>query len=499
MFGRRGLKAVLKAQGMLVLMVASLSALCATSAPAEDRPTDLTISDWVRIALQEDPRVDADDIDVSTVDGIVSLDGTVQNLAAKAFADMEAKKVKGVMGVIDELTVDTPLVYDFDIAHSILRRILNSSSIKNKNIGVDVSHGNVTLTGNVSSWAEAEQAVLLARETTGVLSVTNDMTVEYPSHRSDSDIEADINASMQRDVYLTGLPIDASVRDGVATLTGHVGTAYQKDRAATDVLWIWNVKKVDNKLDVLWWDNEGTRTSPTPPSDYDLQQSVYDELLADPRLEKTAITVQASTGHVTLSGSVPTLYQKRVAEGDAKDVVGTAWVTNMLDATAVERSDIAILADVQFELSSDYALDPALVAASVKDGVVTLTGEVEAVWEKSHATDVVSRISGVKSVVNDIEVKPLPQYTDVVIRDRVMERLETNAETRWAAAKITVDVTGGKVTLTGTVNTWAEYYDAEIVAFNTSGVWAVDNKLHVDGYKYDWIGFVSPYVFVFGS
>jgi osmotically-inducible protein OsmY len=115
----------------------------------------------------------------------------------------------------------------------------------------------------------------------------------------------------------------------VVTLKGDVGTAYQKERAASDVRWIWNMTKVDNKLNVEWWANEGTRKKTAVPTDDQLKQAVNDELFQDLRItDPGKISVDASYGIVTLRGSVPTFYQNRIAEKDANDMTGTALVTN---------------------------------------------------------------------------------------------------------------------------------------------------------------------------
>jgi osmotically-inducible protein OsmY len=473
------------AEAMILLVTLSLI-FGAFPASAEDRPSDKTITLWVKDALLDDARVPVISIDVSTNEGIVKLTGTVNNLAAKKYAGLEATKVKGVHGVINEISVDAPFRYDFDISQDVLQRILNSSSIKTRNIDVVVSDGKVILSGSVASWAEADQAQLLATETKGVKLVTNNLVVTYPQKRTDDAIRKDVQAALERDVYLTGLPISASVKDGAVTLAGEVGSAYQKERAADNARWIWNVTKVDNQLRVEWWANEGTRKKPAVPTDDQLKQAVNDELFQDLRItDPGKISVDALTGQVILRGSVPTFYQKRIAEKDADDVTGTAWVMNLLQVKAEPRSDRAILNNVRFELDADYALDYLdLITTKVKNGVVTLTGDVNSVWDKAHAYDVVARIAGVRGVNNNIKVNYSSEYPDASLRKRIQDRLAANAETRWVADDIKVTVKNGKATLNGTVNYWSEYDAATDVALNTGGVRALVNHLNVRDYDY---------------
>jgi len=188
---------------MILLVTLSLM-FAAFPASAEDRPSDETITLWVKDALIEDARVPVIGIDVNVSDGIVKLTGSVNNLAAKKYAGLEATKIYGVRGVINEISVDAPFRCDFDIAQDVLQRILNNSSIKARDIDVSVSEVTVILSGGVTSWAEAEQAQLLATETKGVKSVTNNLVVTYPKKRSDDAIRKDVQAFLARNVYLTG-------------------------------------------------------------------------------------------------------------------------------------------------------------------------------------------------------------------------------------------------------------------------------------------------------
>ncbi len=118
----------MSAMASAMILLAALSLVFgAVPAWAEDRPSDETITLWVKDALLEDARVPVIGINVSANDGIVRLTGTVNNLAAKKYAGLEATKIKGVRGVINEISVDAPFRYDFDIAQDVLQRILNSA------------------------------------------------------------------------------------------------------------------------------------------------------------------------------------------------------------------------------------------------------------------------------------------------------------------------------------------------------------------------------------
>jgi osmotically-inducible protein OsmY len=458
-------------------------------APASGRaapPKDETITTWVQEAIRVDPRVHQSRIEVSTVDGIVTLAGEVESLADKKYGALEAAKIQGVKGVLDRMSVMPSYRFDTDIEQDIRRRLLESVSLKSQDVRVHVLDGQATLTGQVTSWAERDEAELLASEVRGVRAVVNDVEVNFERMRSDDDIRKDVIAALRRDVYLTSVGFAVDVSDGAVTLRGAVGSDYQRRRAERDVRWMQGVRKVDNQLEVEWWETSHAREKAPAPSNDELKESVRLELYEDLRIDPTELKVDASYGHVTLRGTVPTYYQKRLAGQDAHNVLGVAWVSNLLSVRVARRADEAIRNGVQFAFDSDYALSGQGITVRVKHGVVTLSGTVNNPYERAHATELASKIRGVIRVDNLITVNWYPRYTDASLRQRIEKRLAANAETRWVTKQIQVRVANGKATLTGEVNFWSEREEAEKVALLTDGIWAVDNRLTVAGADYQW-------------
>ena len=90
---------------------------------------------------------------------------------------------------------------------------------------------------------------------------------------------------------------------------------------------------------------------------------------------------------------------------------------------------------------------------------------------------------GVKGVTNNIVVK---SETHDTIEQKDIE----NALARsWSINDndIQVKVSGTKVTLTGTVNSWYQKEEAGRIAWKTKGIWTVENDLAVD-YYYELVG-----------
>jgi osmotically-inducible protein OsmY len=115
--------------------------------------------------------------------------------------------------------------------------------------------------------------------------------------------------------------------------------------------------------------------------------------------------------------------------------------------------DAAITASVKSKMAADTTVPAMKINVDTKDGAVTLTGEVGEAAAKAKAETIAKGVEGVKSVTNNITVKPPAPVApppaagnDAAIKKAVEDKL--------AAAKITgvtVAVDGGVVTLSGTV------------------------------------------------
>src|SRR2546428_1366709 len=143
------------------------------------------------------------------------------------------------------------------------------------------------------------------------------------------------------------------------------------------------------------------------------------------------------------------------------------------------RTDEDIQTDVLEELQWDTRVQPNAIGVAVKDGIVTLIGWVDSYLKKIAAKEAAHRVSGVKAVVNDIEVR-LPssaERTDADLAAAVLNVL------RWDAAvpvdNLDVTVSHGWVTLKGEVDYGFQKRDAERAVERLSGVKGVTNLITV--------------------
>lgn len=144
------------------------------------------------------------------------------------------------------------------------------------------------------------------------------------------------------------------------------------------------------------------------------------------------------------------------------------------------KTDSQLQQDAIAELKWEPLLREAEIGVSAKQGVITLTGTVDAYAKKAEAEDAVKRVSGVKAVVEKIEVKYASDWAkkdDNDIATEVVNAFKWHLEV--PSDKIKARVEKGWITLDGQVE-WNFQSDAAKNAVkNLVGVTGVSNNIKV--------------------
>jgi osmotically-inducible protein OsmY len=213
-------------------------------------------------------------------------------------------------------------------------------------------------------------------------------------------------------------------------------------------------------------------------SDSEIERDVKDELSWNPDLDATDIAVSVKKGVVMLTGFVKSYTDKFEAEAAAKRISGVVAVANDIEVrmpSVDERPDPEIARDAVAAIKSQLPISSEKIKVIVKNGWVTLEGQVEWQYQRSTAEHAVRRIKGLKGVSNMIQLKPHAQPSE--IKRKIQEAFRRNAEVD--SNRIVVEADGSVVTLKGTVRSWVEREEAERAAWAAPGVTSVVDQVVV--------------------
>lgn len=212
--------------------------------------------------------------------------------------------------------------------------------------------------------------------------------------------------------------------------------------------------------------------------DMKLKTAVVAEIGWEPSVDGANIGVTVHAGIVTLMGHVETFSEKIAAEKAARRVKGVKAVAEELEVRlpfGSKHGDEDIASAAVTRLGWDTIIPTDSVKATVAQGWITLTGEVDWGYQKDAAINDVRGLWGVVGVTNQIVVRPKPNTS--AIRDDIMVALDRS----WFdPATINVAAEGGKVKLTGVVRSWYERDEAGMTAWSAPGTTSVENDISVN-------------------
>lgn len=306
--------------------------------------------------------------------------------------------------------------------------LLTTEGISSNGIHVDTTDGQVTLHGSVPSTNEKTKAVAVVRDIEGVRQVRDLLQVvpeaaEKFVAASDDELEARVEQAMKKDEALEGSSIRVgSVNAGVVLLEGNARTLSAHRRAIEVAARLDGVKRVASNIE-----------SPDELGDAEIWQE---------------------------DGS-------NMAES-AGSAVGDLWITSAAKIRLMGSSETPALA----------------INVDTSDGIVTLFGTVPSAEAKKAATREVRKVSGVRSVNNELQVVAEKNadrvaQADDVISSAVEKRLESRGDLE--GSDIDVEVKDGVARLTGSVASQVDRMAALTTTSATSGVRAVLDDLEIVG------------------
>lgn len=214
-------------------------------------------------------------------------------------------------------------------------------------------------------------------------------------------------------------------------------------------------------------------------TDHKLKTDVLAELAWEPSVNADHIGVTAKDGVVTLTGHVAAYWQKYAAEAAAGRVQGVKALAEEIEIRLpvhFKRSDDEIAAAALSRLSWDSSIPKDAVKVKVEKGYVTLTGQVDWHYQLESAATMIRSLGGVTGVANQLSIKVRPNTE--TISDDIMHALHRS----WLFDENTVKVSakGGRVHLTGSVDSWLDRQTAASTAWSAPGTTSVENDIRVN-------------------
>src|SRR5262249_15457076 len=335
----------------------------------------------------------------------------------------------------------------------------------------------------------------------GLLAAVLAVSVTAGAAVSDAWITSKAKIALLTTAGVSSTAVNVDTVDGNVTLHGKVESAEEKSKAEEEVRKISGVKEVRNLLQVV----SAKQEKAVKVADKDIDQRVKKALKDDPSLSDSSIAVQSvNDGVVLLGGKAASVSDHLRALELARAVPGVRSVRSEVESpdrladdeihheasrpeagtrgVGQTMQDMYITSATKMRLLADEKTPALDINVDTLNGVVTLFGAVPTPAAKAAAESEARKVSGVRRVVNELEVVPQSAKEQVKARDEdLKDQVKKSIENRedLKDAGIDVEVRNGVARLTGTIKNEQQRLAAAIAARSTPGVCAVHDDLRI--------------------
>jgi osmotically-inducible protein OsmY len=245
-----------------VALMVGVVALLVTSGPLRASEMDDRIETSARNSYIFATYLIGDDIKIQSMDGVVTLTGTVSEESHKSMAQETMASLPGVKSVDNRLEIKgAPPSANSDawLSEKVKATLLFHRSVSASKTEVYVNEGIVTLRGEAASESQKELTTEYAKDVEGVKEVKNEMTVSMTPEMTmarvggkidDASITAQVKITLLFHRSTSALSTKVETNDGVVTLYGKASNTAEKDLVNKLVNDINGVKSVNNRMTI---------------------------------------------------------------------------------------------------------------------------------------------------------------------------------------------------------------------------------------------------------
>ncbi len=251
----------MKTMFRLVVMMVAVVALLMTSVAVRASDMDDRIESSAKKSYVFKTYLKDDDINIQSMDGVVTLTGTVSEEYHKSLAQETMTGLPGVKSVDNRLEIKgAPPTANSDawLRDKVKVTLLFHRSVSADTTEVDVKDGIVTLRGDAASQAQKELTTEYAKDVEGVKDVNNEMVVSKTSKKvrtvgekiDDASITAQVKLTLLYHRSTSAINTSVTTKKGVVTLGGKASNAAELNLAAKLANDVNGVKGVKNRMTI---------------------------------------------------------------------------------------------------------------------------------------------------------------------------------------------------------------------------------------------------------
>lgn len=202
-------------------------------------------------AMDWEPSLDATRIGIAASGGVVTLTGQVPSYADRLAAERVVKRIVGVKGLANDLSVRLPgdaRRTDTDLATAAVKALEWDVQVPHQLVKPRVAEGWITLEGQVEWQFQREAAERAVRHLLGVLGVSNRIILK--AKVTPTDLKNRIEAALKRNAELEARKIRVETKGGTVVLDGFVHSWSERDEAERAVWAAPGVTAVEDHLAV---------------------------------------------------------------------------------------------------------------------------------------------------------------------------------------------------------------------------------------------------------